>query len=112
MTQRVWLGTSVFLLALVTHLNSLGGDFHYDDLHSIVENYHVRSLAEIPGYFADPATFSSEPSMAMYRPVVMMTYALAYALAGYLAWQNKQIRTHKEWGLSVQLERVARNVHQ
>jgi len=86
MTQRVWLGTSVFLLALVTHLNSLGGDFHYDDLHSIVENYHVRSLAEIPGYFADPATFSSEPSMAMYRPVVLTTYALAYALAGYLAW--------------------------
>ena len=81
-----WLCASVLLLGLLTHLNSLGGSFHYDDAHSIVENPHVRRLAEIPGYFIDPATFSSEPTMAMYRPVVLTTYVLTYALCGYLAW--------------------------
>ncbi len=80
------LGASVFLLALVTHLNSLGGGFHYDDAHSIVENHHLRSLANVPAYFLDPATFSSETAMAMYRPLVQTSYALTYGLAGYIAW--------------------------
>jgi hypothetical protein len=32
-----WLCASVLLIGLLTHLNSLGGSFHYDDAHSIVE---------------------------------------------------------------------------
>lgn len=86
MKTHTRLCASIFLLALITHLNSLGGDFHYDDSHSIIENAHLRSLANIPAYFIDPATFSSEPSMAMYRPVVQTSYALSYALIRYTAW--------------------------
>ena len=86
MTTHVCLFASVFLLGLLTHLNSLGGSFHYDDAHSIVENAHLRSLANIPAFFRDPATFSNEASMAMYRPVVQASYALTYAWSGYTAW--------------------------
>ncbi len=86
MTTHARFLSSIFLLAFLTHLNSLGGDFHYDDAHSIVENTHLRNLANIPAFFIDPSTFSSETSMAMYRPVVQATYALTYALVGYTAW--------------------------
>lgn len=75
MKERTRFWASIFLLGFVSHLNSLGGSFHYDDAHSIVENPHVRSLENIPAYFVDPATFSSERTMAMYRPAVQTTYA-------------------------------------
>jgi tetratricopeptide (TPR) repeat protein len=83
MSSRLWLSLSVVLLALLCHLNSLGGTFHYDDSHSIVDNRHVRHLENIPRFFAEPGTFSSEPAMAMYRPVLLTTYAFNYALGKY-----------------------------
>lgn len=77
------LPASILLLAGMFYANSLDNGFHYDDSHSIVENYHIRSLAHIGDFFVDPTTFSREPAMAMYRPVVQTTYALNYALGKY-----------------------------
>ena len=62
---------------------SFGNSFHYDDFHSIVENSHIRSLERVPGYFADPTAFSAMPSRAMYRPLLLATFAFNYALGGY-----------------------------
>ena len=62
---------------------SFGNSFHYDDFHSIVENPHIRSLERVPGYFTDPAAFSAMPERAMYRPLLLATFALNYALGGY-----------------------------
>lgn len=64
----------------MTYANSLGNGFHYDDTHSILQNHSVRSLANIPLYFLDSGTFSSEPAMAMYRPLLLVSYAVNYAL--------------------------------
>jgi tetratricopeptide (TPR) repeat protein len=64
------------------YLNSLGNSFHYDDSHAIVGNPHIRSLAELPRVLVDPRTFSREPQMAMYRPLLVATYSLNYALGG------------------------------
>ena len=50
-----WLAIAVALLAV--YLPSLDHAFQYDDLHSIVENPHLR---HIPLFFTDPGTFSSE----------------------------------------------------
>ena len=50
------------LIALVCglcYINFGGGVFHYDDFHSLVDNPHVRSLANIPASFADPSAFSA-----------------------------------------------------
>jgi len=67
---------------LVFH-NSFGNSFHYDDEHSILENPHIRSLANVPRFFVDPGTFSGLPEARMYRPLLLATYALNYATGGY-----------------------------
>lgn len=76
------------LLALISlaYVNSLPGAFHYDDSHSIVENRSIRTLSRIPAFFADSGTFSAEPTMAMYRPLVQTTYAANYAVGGLRPW--------------------------
>lgn len=79
-------GIYVLLLAgsiLVVYWGSRTNSFHYDDIHSIVENPHVRSLVNIPAFFYRPDFFSEDPKGAMYRPLVLTSYALNYALGGY-----------------------------
>jgi tetratricopeptide (TPR) repeat protein len=74
---------AILLAALLAFANSLGNGFHFDDEHSLVENPHVRSLANIPAFFADPQLFSRNPGSEMYRPLVLVSYALNYRLGGY-----------------------------
>ena len=70
-------------LVLVVHGTAgLDGGFHYDDKHSVVDNPHIRSLSQIPRFFADPSTFSVDPERGMYRPVLLTTYALDHAVHG------------------------------
>ena len=61
---------------------ALNNPFHYDDLHSIRYNPHIRSLENIPQFFTDLHTFSSERSGTMFRPLLLCSYALNYALHG------------------------------
>jgi protein O-mannosyl-transferase len=79
----LWMPLSILLLTWGIYLNSLGNGFHYDDTHSIVENRSIRAPGNIPRFFVDPRTFSHEPAMAMYRPVLLTSYALNYALHRY-----------------------------
>ena len=79
------LGLLVLLPTLV-YLNSFGNPFHYDDVHSITENPNIRSLANIPAFFSDPTLFSESAENAMYRPLLLTTYAVNYTLAGYQVW--------------------------
>ncbi len=60
--------------------SSLENPFHYDDIHSIVENPHIRSLAEPLRFIVNPEMFSADPRQAMYRPVVVFSLALNYVL--------------------------------
>ena len=74
------------LLAFVVggiYAGSLDGSFHYDDEHSIVRNAAVRDLANLGAFLADPAMFSADPDKAMYRPLLLATYAANYAVHGY-----------------------------
>ena len=50
---------------LLAYHNVLGHSFHYDDDHSILENPHIRSLANVPRFFVDPGTFSGMPEARM-----------------------------------------------
>jgi hypothetical protein len=63
--------------------NSFGNSFHDDDSHSIVDNLHVRSLDNVPRFFFEPGTFSIMPQARMYRPVLLVSYALNYAVGEY-----------------------------
>ena len=67
-------------ICLLTYSNSFDNSFHYDDDHSIVDNPHIRSLTNIPSFFVDPGTFSIVPDAKMYRPLLLVTYAINYAI--------------------------------
>jgi tetratricopeptide (TPR) repeat protein len=72
------------LLLLTAYSNSLHNGFHFDDSHVIVDNLFIRDLANIPRFFTDAMTFSAHPANATYRPVVSLTLAVDYWLAGGL----------------------------
>ena len=69
-------------LGFLLYSNALKNPFHYDDLHSIRYNPHIRSLDNVPRFFTDLHTFSSERSGTMFRPLLLCSYALNYALHG------------------------------
>jgi tetratricopeptide (TPR) repeat protein len=71
----------LLLIALVaTYSNHFYNSFHFDDMHTVVNNISIRSLRNIPLFFEDAATFSSLPSNQVYRPVVVTSLALDYYL--------------------------------
>ncbi|MED5415099.1 MAG: hypothetical protein VYC64_09125, partial [Candidatus Latescibacterota bacterium] len=70
------------VLCLVAHGRIIDGGFHYDDLHSIVDNPHIRSLSLVPTLFTDPGTFSGLDFGGMFRPLIMLSYSLTFAVSG------------------------------
>ncbi|MFA6112260.1 MAG: tetratricopeptide repeat protein [Candidatus Latescibacterota bacterium] len=77
------LPAAVLLFVFAVHGPGSDGSFHFDDGHSILRNPHIRSLAHLPRLLADPTAFSENPAYAMYRPAVLVTYAVTYAWSGY-----------------------------
>ena len=69
----------LLVIAVGLYAQSVGHDFHYDDFHSVVHNPHIRGLEGIPHFFTDPSLFSVNPESAMYRPVLLATYAANFA---------------------------------
>jgi hypothetical protein len=82
MTIR-YLPVLVIGVVALVHLPGLESGFHYDDGHSLLRNPHIRSLGNLTAFFTDPQTFSENPEYAMYRPLVLLTYAANYALVAY-----------------------------
>ncbi|MCC6544409.1 MAG: tetratricopeptide repeat protein [Nitrospirae bacterium] len=80
--RRAWIVLVLFvLLGTAVYWNSLGNSFHYDDQMSIELNENIRSLINIPEFFADPKTQSGSPYEAgHYRPLVVMSFAVNYAI--------------------------------
>ncbi|MFQ5329043.1 MAG: tetratricopeptide repeat protein [Thermodesulfobacteriota bacterium] len=72
----------VFALTFFIYINSLNNPFYYDDQHSIADNFAIRKLENIPHFFVDPHAFSESPGHLMYRPMLLVTYAINYATGG------------------------------
>ena len=72
------------LLVVGAYSNSLDSAFHFDDSHVIENNLYIRSLKNVPRFFADASTFSSIPSHGSYRPIVSTTLAIDHAIGGGL----------------------------
>ena len=83
MSDLRYRAAAIVLVCGLCYTNSFSGSFHYDDFHSIEQNYAIRSLANIPAFFIDPGLFSGDADKSMYRPVLLVTYALNYAWGGY-----------------------------
>lgn len=76
---------AAIILIAAAYSNSLDNAFHFDDSHVIETNLYLRSLENIPKFFTDANTFSSLPQNATYRPLVTLSLAIDYAIAGGLA---------------------------
>ena len=85
--SRELIGWGILVIALgATYWTSFNQPFHYDDVHSIVENPHIRSTGNIIDFFLRPELFSADEKNAMYRPLVLVTYAVNYAISEYRVW--------------------------
>lgn len=62
------------------------GNFHYDDYHSIRNNSWIVSVKNIPQFFIEPGCFSSRPRAQMFRPMLLVSYALDYQVYGWRTW--------------------------
>lgn len=75
------LGAAVVVGAYSNHFHN---GFHFDDNHVIEENLFIRSLSNVGSFFTDASTFSAVPANQTYRPLLTLSYALDYRLAGGL----------------------------
>ena len=87
MGRGAWRGAGTFalvaaILGMVLYSGASTNPFQYDDLHSIQYNPHIRSLGNLPSFFTDLHTFSSDSRGTMFRPLVLISYALNYAWGG------------------------------
>ena len=71
----------IFLSAIV-YFNSLGNPFQFDDFHHIRDNLTIRNIKNIPSFFTDTRTFSANPGRGHYRPLLLVTHAINYAIGG------------------------------
>src|SRR5579872_7201363 len=86
-TRPSWLLPCVMLAValLMAYGNHFENGFHFDDSHTIVNNPFITSLRNIPRFFTDPFLFSTLPDHATWRPVVSVSLAIDYWLAGGLS---------------------------
>jgi tetratricopeptide (TPR) repeat protein len=74
----------VFIAVTAAYSNHFYNGFHFDDMHSVVDNAYIRNLKNVPLFFKDGTTSSVLPQNQAYRPVVETSLALDYWLGnGY-----------------------------
>jgi tetratricopeptide (TPR) repeat protein len=72
---------AVAMLGFLAFVNSLWNGFVYDDVYIVVENPSIRHLFDLRSLFGTSYWQAGSGDM-LYRPMVMLSYALNYALAG------------------------------
>ena len=68
------------ILSFILYVNNLRGTFVFDDYPNVVARSEIRSLANIPRFFIEPYSYKN-PAAGAYRPLVIVSLALNYALA-------------------------------
>lgn len=75
-------GACLALLVTAAYWNHFDNAFHFDDSHVIVSNAAIKDLSLWQTYFTDAATHSSLPTNQGYRPLLTLSFAVDYWLAG------------------------------
>jgi tetratricopeptide (TPR) repeat protein len=92
---------------LAGNLNALFADFVWDDRLLIIGNSSVKRLDALPALFSQPFL------KAYYRPVVMLSFAIEYAIYGLRPWgfhlTNLLLHAANAMLVFLLLERVARS---
>lgn len=79
---HAWAAAIPFALALVAFLTSLGNGFALDDNSIIVENSLIQDLANLRIIFMSPYWQSWNFGDLLYRPLVITSIAINYAVSG------------------------------
>jgi tetratricopeptide (TPR) repeat protein len=85
MKRRVvpWIAVgAILLVAAFAYWDVTGHDFVLDDTHTVKHNPALRSLTLAPQWLTSPYSVSGIREFANYRPVLVASYALDYALWG------------------------------
>ncbi len=78
-----WLLAAILTAGIaIAYSNHFQNGFHFDDSHIIEQNLNIRSLGNIPKFFADATTFTALPANQSYRPVLTTLFAIAYRTGG------------------------------
>jgi hypothetical protein len=83
--------------------------FHFDDGHVIEQNPSIRSLANVPRFFVDPATSSASHLNRVLRPLLHTTFALNYAISGSSPWSYHLVNLLLHWLGVVLVFRIVRD---
>lgn len=108
MKQRL-LPLAIALIAFLSYANNLSNDFAMDDHYNVVINHEIRSLANVPTFFTQAwgasATDDYEQTInrAYWRPLVLTSFALSYALFGDQPWAFHLPQNLAHAGLSLLL---------
>ncbi|MBL8729991.1 MAG: hypothetical protein JNM25_16320 [Planctomycetes bacterium] len=81
------LGLVVFALAWLAYGVALGGDYVFDDVHSVAANTALHDLGDLGRLLVDPSAFSAT-GQRMYRPALLVSFALNLAVSP-AAWSLK-----------------------
>ena len=94
---------------MFVYLNALGNDFVLDDTRIIRDDLRIRSLGNIPGLFAS-SDWDMGGAHALYRPLVLATYAVNYAIHGLSTYGYTLVNIALHAAVSVLLFALVRGI--
>jgi tetratricopeptide (TPR) repeat protein len=100
------------LLAVViaaVYANSFSGGFHFDDHHALEHNPFIRSLANIPRFFLDSNTTTVLRENKDLRPILLVTFAINYAISGMATWSYHGVNLLLHWLAAMLVFRIVRD---
>ena len=72
----------IVIAGFAVYLNSLGGEFLWDDIHFIKNNVYLRSWSHLPEIFTRDVAAGSGERYNYYRPLTIFTYLIDHTLWG------------------------------
>lgn len=96
------------MAAAALYARTVGFGWAFDDQMEIVRNGYVQSFAYLPEIFRTTLWTGSGMETYLYRPLVLVTYALNHAVSGLNAWSYHLVNVLLHAGASVLVFRVGR----
>src|SRR5437762_8171169 len=97
------------LVVVAVYWNSFGSGFHFDDAHALKQNPFLRSLRHVPRYFVDADTTTVLHENKDLRPVLLITFALNYAISGDATWSWHALNLVLHWLVVLLVFRIVRD---
>ena len=84
----LWASLGAVVLLIAAYSNFFHQSFQFEDRQVIRDNLYIQSLESIPQLFSNPRDVLSIPADVPYRPLVSLSFAWDYWIAGGLdPWQ-------------------------